>query len=164
MKTQMVVLTVLVLAVSLSFPVLGWSQAVQTAQDHLALAQTYQEKANLERQALAGYAREKANSGSILGIISNRSETPRVKEMDRDYDRLIAEKKAKVAEFHQLAQMHRLWAKELEKLEDQKKVENEVRILKDSYLKEIDAYRERLQRDVTEDLVFKQHLERTQKE
>ncbi|PIW65425.1 MAG: hypothetical protein COW12_01955 [Candidatus Omnitrophica bacterium CG12_big_fil_rev_8_21_14_0_65_45_16] len=115
MKTQMVVITVLVLAVSFGFPVQGRSQTVQTAQDHLALAQVYQEKANSEKQLLAGYVREKAKNGVIAGIFSTRSEAPLVKAKDRDYNRLIAEKKAKIAESSQLAQMHRLWAKELEK-------------------------------------------------
>ena len=115
MKTQMMVITVLVLAMSFGFPVQGRSQAVQTAQDHLALAQVYQEKANLEKRVLSGYVREKADNGGILGIFSTHSETPWGKEKNRHYDDLIAQKKAEVIELNQLAQMHRHLAKELER-------------------------------------------------
>ena len=114
-ESQVTSIAILMMAVCLAVPVPGWSQTVMTAQEHLALAQEYQEKANQERRVLSGYARDRANKGGILSIFSTNNEASHGKVNGWSYDDLIAQKKAEVIELNQLAQMHRHLAKELER-------------------------------------------------
>ena len=113
MKNLSISIAIFVVALSLGWPALGWSQISNTPQGHFALAQLYQEQAHLARQAVLEHRRLKAENGKSVGIFASKSNTPLVRKIDRYFDTTILEAERLAAEYEALAEWHQMRAKEL---------------------------------------------------
>ncbi|MBI4115191.1 MAG: hypothetical protein HY447_01310 [Candidatus Omnitrophica bacterium] len=110
MKTDGVVFVILLVLLSFAFPNQGWPQVLETAAQHLKQAESYRELAEWQREDIAGYKRERENFTKR----SRPSASPQLKESIKEYDDLISEEEALLADFKILEEWHRTRAKELE--------------------------------------------------
>ena len=104
---------VFVVAIGLLFPMQGWSIAPETTQGHLTLAQTYQEKADAQRQLIAEHERMKADYKEQVAT-SPKFSSSLVAKMNEHCDAIIAKAKDLAAEFAKFSEWHKMRAKELE--------------------------------------------------
>lgn len=110
MKTAGVVFVILLGLLSFAFPNRGWSQVLETTEQHLKQAESYRELAEWVGQDIAGYKREK---GNFLKR-SEPSGSTQVETSLKEYNDLIAEDEALLADFKILEEWHKARAKELE--------------------------------------------------
>lgn len=110
MKTAGVVFVVLLGFMSFAFPNQGWSQVLETADQHLKQAESYRELAEWQRQDIAGYKREREN---FLRRSASSGST-QVEGGLKEYDDMIVEDEALLVDFKILEEWHRRRAKELE--------------------------------------------------
>lgn len=109
MKTYGITFLILVGLFSFVFPNQGWSQVLDTAEQHLKQAESYRELGEWQRQDIAGYKRERENFAKRSGP----SGSPQVEASFKEYDQLIAEDESLLADFKILEEWHRRRAKEL---------------------------------------------------
>jgi hypothetical protein len=112
MKGKMAILALGMVFV-LAMPWQGWAQVAQSVQDHLALADSYQRKAEAERQVIAEHTQMKEDYRKQLVTLPKWGD-PRAKEMDKHCDGIIDRAKELVTEFEKFAEWHRMRAAELE--------------------------------------------------
>ena len=113
MKNLMFAIGMTIVVLMLLLPDVGWSQVANNVQGHVALAQSYQEHANLARQVVLDHQLLKAENGKPVGIFASKSNTPLVRKTDRYYDATILEAERSAAHYEALAQWHQMRAKEL---------------------------------------------------
>lgn len=110
MKTAGVVFVILLGLLSFAFPNQDWSQVLETAEQHLKQAESYRELVEMQRQDVAAYRKGKEDFVRRL----DSSQSGLRESSIREYDELIAEDKALLADFKILEKWHRKRAKELE--------------------------------------------------
>lgn len=110
MKTCGVTFGILLGLFSFAFPNQGWSQVLETAEQHLKQAESYRELVEMQRQDVAAYRKGKEDFVRRL----DSSQSGLRESSIREYDELIAEDEALLADFKILEGWHRARAKELE--------------------------------------------------
>ncbi len=114
MKKHWIVFTGVVVSLVFMLPLRGWSVVVpETADQHLALAQSYEDRAAKERQTVAEHEKMKVDYREQVAV-SPKSESLLVKKMDKHCDAIIATAKELEREFEKFAEWHRMRASELE--------------------------------------------------
>lgn len=110
MKTYGFAFLILLGLLSFAFPNQGWSQVLETAEQHLKQAESYGELAEWQRQDIAGYKKGRENFLKRSGSPGSTQAEANLKE----YDDLIAEDEALLIDFRILEEWHRARAKEFE--------------------------------------------------
>jgi len=119
MKTDWAALPILLCALGLAFTPSAWSQGAETAEQHLKWAESYRDLAEFARQDIADYKKAKESYARHSGS----SASTQIEASLKEYDELIAEDEALLADFKILQEWHRRRAKELQG-EARKKVKN----------------------------------------
>lgn len=111
-----IALTLLISVFILLTSFLGWAAVPQTAEEHLAMANSYFEKAKAQENLIAEHQKMKADYANEIGFTPKmkRLYAGKIESMEKHCDAIIQKARELDSEFSKMAEWHQMRARELQ--------------------------------------------------